>query len=94
MKSHRARRTHILIPEDLVREIDSLVGSRGRSGFLVNSAREAVRRRRLLQFLDSKEPAWNGAGHPDLAAGAAPWVRKLRSQSEKRNRKTRRRATR
>ncbi|HET8925667.1 MAG TPA: hypothetical protein VFN26_21975 [Candidatus Acidoferrum sp.] len=83
MKSIRNRRAHVLLPEDLVREIDAIVGSRGRSAFLVETAREAVRRRKLLHFLDSDTPAWNDHDHPELARGSAAWVRELREESEK-----------
>jgi len=76
------RRAHILLPEDLLREIDALVGPRGRSAFLVETARNEVRRHRLLQFLRSKDPAWKDEDHPELALGAANWVRKLRAESE------------
>jgi hypothetical protein len=76
------RRAHILLPEDLLREIDSLVGPRGRSAFLVETARNEVRRHRLLQFLESKDPAWKDEDHPELADGAGKWVRKLRTESE------------
>ena len=77
-----AKRAHILLPEELIREIDSLVGPRGRSAFLVETARKEVRRHRLLQFLESKEPAWKDENHPELAEGPGKWVRKLRAQSE------------
>ena len=80
-------RTHILLPEDLVREIDALVGPRGRSAFLVETARNEVRRKKLLQFLDSDEPAWEEKNHPELAQGAAEWVRKLRAESDRATRK-------
>jgi hypothetical protein len=76
------RRAHILLPEDLLREIDALVGPRGRSAFLVETARNEVRRHRLLQFLESKEPAWKDDNHPELAGGAGNWVRKLRAENE------------
>ena len=76
------RRAHILLPEDLLREIDALVGPRGRSAFLVETARNAVRRHRLLQFLHSTDPAWKDQDHPELAAGADHWVRKLRAENE------------
>ena len=76
------RRAHILLPEDLLREIDALVGPRGRSAFLVETARNEVRRHRLLQFLKSKDPAWKDEDHPELSAGAGNWVRKLRAESE------------
>jgi hypothetical protein len=87
------RRAHILLPEDLLREIDSLVGPRGRSAFLVETARNEVRRHRLLRFLQSKDPAWKDENHPELASGAGNWVRKLRAESEaSRGRKSGRRA--
>jgi hypothetical protein len=76
------RRAHILLPEDLLQEIDALVGPRGRSAFLVETARNEVRRHRLLQFLQSKDPAWKDENHPELADGAGIWVRKLRTENE------------
>jgi hypothetical protein len=79
------KRAHVLLPEDLLREIDALVGPRGRSSFLVDTAREEVRRQKLLHFLDSKEPSWKTKDHPELAGGAASWVRKLRTESEHRS---------
>jgi len=92
MKSIRTRRAHVVLPEDLVREIDSLVGSRGRSNFLVETAREAIRRRKLLKFLDERKVVWNDADHPELSGGSAAWVRKIRRESEKRFKKARRAA--
>lgn len=71
------------MPEDLVREIDDLVGPRGRSAFLVETARNEVRRKRLLDFLSSDDPAWKDENHPELNEGAATWVRKLRAESER-----------
>lgn len=79
----KTKRAHILLPYDLVKEIDSIVGPRGRSAFLVETAREAVRRKKLLRFLESDTPAWKEADHPELAGGAETWVRGLRQESEK-----------
>ena len=87
----KAKRAHVLLPQDLVREIDAMVGPRGRSAFLVETAREAVRRRKLLRFLESDQPAWKDADHPELDDGAAAFVLELRQESErKRTRKPRR----
>jgi hypothetical protein len=76
------RRAHVLLPEDLLQEIDTLVGPRGRSSFLVETARQEVRRQKLMQFLEGKDPAWKNKNHPELAEGAAAWVRKLRTESD------------
>lgn len=82
-----AKRAHILLPEDLIREIDALVGPRGRSSFLVETARNEVRRQKLLQFLESDSPGWEDTdkAHPELAHGAGAWVRRLRRESDPRS---------
>jgi hypothetical protein len=77
--THRA---HILLPDDLVSEIDALVGPRGRSAFLVETARNEVRRRALLGFLRDREPAWKDEDHPELAEGSAVWVRRSRAEDD------------
>ena len=77
------QRAHILIPGDLLREIDALVGPRGRSAFLLETARQEVQRRKLLRFLESGQPAWRSEDHPELSGGAEAWVRRLRKQSER-----------
>ena len=88
----KTKRAHILLPQDLVREIDAIVGPRGRSAFLVETAREAVRRKKLLRFLEGGELGWKDANHPELAGDAGAWVRELRQESEKRRTKKKRRA--
>ena len=91
----KTTRTHILLPEDLVREIDVITGPRGRSAFLAETAREAVRRKKLLQFQESDLQAWNDADHPEFAQGAAAWVGGLRQgMNSDRRKKKRRRAQR
>jgi hypothetical protein len=88
----KSKRAHILLPHDLVKEIDSIVGPRGRSAFLVETALEAVRRRKLLRFLENGEAGWKAEDHPELENGTANWVRELRQKSdEKRSRKRQRR---
>lgn len=81
----RYKRAHILLPEDLAREIDAIAGRRGRSAFLVETAREAVRRRKLLNFLEKRQPAWVQGDHPDMPADSAAWVKKMRTSSDKRS---------
>lgn len=85
------QRAHILIPSDLLREIDDLVGPRGRSAFLLETARQEVQRRKLLRFLESEQPAWKAEAHPELDRGTEAWVRHLRRQSERREASVKRR---
>jgi hypothetical protein len=79
------QRAHIVIPTDLLREIDEIVGPRGRTAFLLEAAQEEVRRRKLLRFLESAEPAWREADHPGFKRkDSAAWVNKLRQESDRR----------
>lgn len=80
------QRAHIVLPQDLVSEIDAIVGPRGRSAFIVETAREALRRRALLDFLkrSGPSPAWKDEDHPELAEGAAVWVKGLRAENKPR----------
>jgi hypothetical protein len=79
------RRAHILLPQELVGEIDEIVGPGKRSAFLVETARAEIRRRKLLQFLESEEPAWKDEDHPELARGSTAWVRGLRQEGKTRS---------
>lgn len=79
-----SQRAHIVLPDELVHEIDAMVGPRGRSAFLVETARAELRRRRLLSFLHDDKPAWKEKDHPELAKSTDSWVRKLRQQSDAR----------
>lgn len=77
------KRAHVMLPENLLSEIDALVGQRGRSAFLVEVLQQEVNRRRLLQILNDPEPVWKDEDHPELAKGAETWVRKMRDQDER-----------
>jgi hypothetical protein len=78
------QRAHVVLPTELIAEIDSMVGPRGRSAFLAEVAQAELRKRKLLAFLNRKEPAWKDEDHPELKDGADKWVRSLRDQDEKR----------
>jgi len=82
------RRTHIVIPEPLVSEIDRLVGKRGRSEFLSQAAEKELRRLQQIKALEGAAGSWKDKDHPELKAGAAHWVRELRKESERRVHKT------
>lgn len=79
-----ARRTHVVLSEQLVNEIDSLVGTRQRSSFLTKAAEHELKRLRQLKALDEIAGAWDDKDHPELKQGAAKWVKKLRRESERR----------
>jgi len=74
------KRAHVILPDDLLAEVDALVGPRGRSAFLTDVIRDAVNRRRLLAFLSSKEPVLKDEDYPEFRDGAAVWVRQMRDE--------------
>ena len=81
------QRTHVVIPQELVTQIDTLVGKRGRSRFLVNAASHELRRLRQLKTLKTAAGSWKSKDHPELKHGAAKWVRALRNEDERRDQK-------
>ena len=79
------QRAHVVLPAKLLQEIDALVGPRGRSAFLVETAEKELKRRRLKAFLQRTEPAWKDEDHPEIAAmGTAAWVRSQREEKSER----------
>ncbi len=81
------KRTHIVIPQQLVARIDIIVGKRGRSKFLAQAAEKELMRLRQLKAIESAAGSWNDEDHPELHHGAAKGVEKLRREDEKRFRK-------
>ena len=81
MSTHRA---HIVLPSELIAQIDEAVGPRGRSAFLVEVAQAELRKRRTLALLDAalKDAIWKDGDRPELAARSDDWVRSLREEKE------------
>ena len=80
----QTRRTHIVIPVELVARIDAIVGKRGRSKFLTQAAEKELMRVRQLKALEAAAGCWKDQDHPELRKGAAKWVDKMRRQDETR----------
>ena len=81
------KRTHVVLSEELVKEIDAVVGIRQRSSFISQAAERELVRRRQLAALDAVAGAWKDKDHPELKQGAAEWVRNLRQENEARFKK-------
>jgi len=69
-----------MLPDDLLSDIDALVGPRGRSAFLVKVLREEVRRLRLLKILSDPEPVLKQSDYPEFTDGSERWVRLQREE--------------
>ena len=82
-----ASRTHITLPEEVRADLDRLVEKRNRSRFIADAVRKALLIARQKEALSQAAGAWKDKDHPELKAGAARWVRKLRRDSEARFKK-------
>jgi metal-responsive CopG/Arc/MetJ family transcriptional regulator len=79
-----SKRVHLILPEELLREIDRTVGLRGRSRFIADTAAAELRRIRQRRALRAAAGAWKTKDHPELARGAARFVRRIRVESDRR----------
>lgn len=80
----RRKRTHVTLPEDLLSEIDRLVGERGRSAFLSEIVQQEIQRRKLLAAVRDARGCWNTENHPELLDGSEAFVERLRAENEAR----------
>jgi hypothetical protein len=71
-------------PADVIAEIDKIVDSGTRTDFLVELARREIKLRRQMEALRAATGAWKSEDHPELANGAAEWVREIREESKRR----------
>ncbi len=82
----KPKRTHVVIPEELIKEIDLFVGRRKRSQFITQAAEERLKRVKQARAIERATGSWKDADHPEMAGeeGTSKWVRSLREESEHR----------
>jgi hypothetical protein len=80
----RYRRIHVVMPEELVAEIDAMVGKRHRSRFVVETIAAELQRRRLREALAEMDGALAGFDIPgwETPESAVAWVRAVRDGVE------------
>jgi len=78
------KRAHVMLPADLLAEVDRLVGERGRSAFLADLLRREIQRRNLLTALREAKGSWKTQEHPELEEGSEAFVDRLRAENEAR----------
>ncbi len=73
-------RTHVVLDEGVIEEIDRLVGQRGRSRFLEEAARERLARLQLEGALGSTAGILKGHDYPEFEDQASinRWVQAQR----------------
>ena len=77
-------RTHVNLPEDLVKAVDKEAGKGKRSKFIEEAIREKLRKENLLSALKETAGALSAEDHPhwDTPEKVAAWVRESRRQSD------------
>jgi metal-responsive CopG/Arc/MetJ family transcriptional regulator len=73
-------RTHVVLPEELVEEVDAHAGKRRRSQFVKDAIKEKLRRERLGEALQKTAGMLNLEQYPHLATPGerTAWVQRLR----------------
>jgi len=73
-------RIHVILPEELVAEIDELVGPRRRSEFIAETLEAAVRRERFRDALARTAGRLDLSDYPEWSTPekTADWVRRSR----------------
>jgi predicted transcriptional regulator len=74
--------TNLMLPADLVAEIDELAGPRNRSRFIEEAARAKLKREQLRVALERSAGAWKAEDYPEFATSemVVEWVRKIRAE--------------
>ena len=64
------RRTNIVLPEELVEEVDRVAGKRKRSWFIAQAIQGKLAEIKFEQALAQAAGAWSDENHPDLRTQA------------------------
>lgn len=77
-------RTHVILDDEVLAEIDKVVGQRGRSRFLEEAAREKLERLELDEALASTAGILKDKDYPEFKDQASinEWVRAQRRTEE------------
>ena len=75
-------RTNLLLPADLVRELDEVAGPRNRSRFVADAVRYKLRREKLRQAWEASFGILSPKDHPHWATSekVVEWVRMMRAE--------------
>ncbi len=74
--------TNLTLPRDLVSEVDAVAGERGRSRFIEDATRYALRRARLRQAIERTAGVLRAEDYPEwrTSEDVVAWVRALRAE--------------
>jgi metal-responsive CopG/Arc/MetJ family transcriptional regulator len=81
-------RAHVVLPEEMIEEIDTIAGKRGRSHFIEEAVADKLRRARLLRALDETAGILDPADYPEWSTPekTSQWVHDSRRQDDEHSR--------
>ncbi len=76
-------RTNLLLPKELVDEVDHFAGARGRSRYVAEALRARLKRDHLKEMIEKTAGAWSAADYPEFATSekVVEWVRARRAEA-------------
>ncbi len=79
-------KAHLLIPREVLEEVDKIAGKRRRSLFIAQATKEKLERERFLKALEETKGAWSDKNHPELITNkhVEQYVREKRQSYRKR----------
>ncbi len=79
-------KAHLLIPREVLEEVDKIAGKRRRSLFIAQATKEKLERERFLKALEETKGAWSDKNHPELKTNkhVEQYVREKRHSYRKR----------
>ena len=79
-------RTHVRLPEELVREVDRVVGTRRRSRFVEEAIRNQLKRQKMATALEKVAGSLKDVDVPgwETPEAASAWVAESRAEHDRR----------
>jgi len=73
-------KAHLVLPQEILDEVDRIAGKRKRSLFIAQATREKLEREAFRKALGETSGAWTQENHPELASprGVDRYVREQR----------------
>lgn len=77
------RRTNLILPDELVAEVDRIAGPRMRSAYVAEAVEARLRRDRLKEIVQRTAGAWKIEDYPEFATpdDVVAWVRARRAET-------------
>ena len=73
-------RTNLLLPKELLEDVDRFAGERGRSRYVAEALRVQLRRDRLREVVEQTAGAWKDNPLWKTSEDVVEWVRALRAE--------------